>query len=54
MNALSRVFLYLLFAAFVAGTTTACNTTRGFGQDVEAAGEGIEDTAEDAEEELED
>ena len=27
---------------------TACNTTRGVGQDVEATGDAIEDTAEDA------
>jgi predicted small secreted protein len=27
----------------------ACNTTEGFGRDVQSAGEAIEDTAEDAE-----
>ncbi len=30
----------------------ACNTTRGVGEDVEAAGEGIQEVAEDAEEKL--
>jgi entericidin A len=32
----------------------ACNTTQGFGEDVEAAGDAIEDTAEEAEDELND
>ncbi len=32
----------------------ACNTTRGFGQDVEATGEAIEETAEDTQEEMND
>ena len=27
---------------------SGCNTTRGFGQDIEAAGDVIEETAEDA------
>ena len=40
--------LYLLMLIIVAIATSACNTTRGFGQDVEATGEAIEDTAEDA------
>jgi predicted small secreted protein len=40
--------LYLLTLIVVAIATSACNTTRGFGQDVEATGEAIEDTAEDA------
>jgi len=30
----------------------ACNTTRGVGEDVEAAGEGIQDVAEKSEEKL--
>jgi predicted small secreted protein len=34
--------------------TSACNTTRGFGEDVEATGEAIEDSAEDAEDEMDD
>jgi predicted small secreted protein len=32
----------------VALAASACNTTRGVGQDIEAAGDAIEDTAEDA------
>jgi len=39
--------LYLLALFLVALATSACNTTRGFGQDVEATGEAIEETAED-------
>ena len=31
---------------------SACNTTQGLGEDVEAAGDVIEDTAEEAEDEL--
>lgn len=45
----------LLQASLVALTLTAaaaglsaCNTTEGFGRDVEAAGDAIEDTAQDA------
>lgn len=33
---------------------SACNTTRGVGEDVEATGEGVQDVAEDTEDELED
>lgn len=40
--------LYLLALVLVAFATSACNTTRGFGQDVEATGDAIEDEAEDA------
>lgn len=40
--------LYLLALFLVGVATSACNTTRGFGQDVEATGEAIEETAEDA------
>jgi predicted small secreted protein len=39
--------LYLLALFLVALATSACNTTRGFGEDVEEVGEEIEDTAED-------
>lgn len=41
--------LLLTFSAFL---ISGCNTTRGFGQDVEATGEAIEETAEEAKEEL--
>jgi predicted small secreted protein len=40
--------LYLLALILVGFATSACNTTRGFGQDVEATGDTIEDTADDA------
>lgn len=39
--------IYLLALILVAFAASACNTTRGFGQDVEATGEAIEETAED-------
>lgn len=47
--------IFYLFALFLAAlATSACNTTRGFGQDVEATGDAIEETAQDAEDELTD
>jgi predicted small secreted protein len=48
MNKLALI-LMLIFA----GALSACNTTRGFGEDVAATGEGIQKVAEDTEEELE-
>jgi predicted small secreted protein len=39
---------YLLALILVSFAASACNTTRGFGQDVEATGDAIEDTADDA------
>lgn len=39
--------VYLTLMLLMAIATTACNTTKGFGQDVEAAGDAIEDTADD-------
>jgi predicted small secreted protein len=44
----SMKILYLLTLMLVAVAASACNTTRGVGQDVEAAGDAIEDTANDA------
>ena len=35
-------------------TQAACNTTRGVGEDIEAAGEAVSETAQETEEELED
>jgi predicted small secreted protein len=35
-------------------TQAACNTTRGLGQDIEAAGRAVGDLAQETEEELED
>lgn len=41
--------LALALAAMAAcGCVAACNTTKGIGEDVEAAGEGIQDVADDA------
>ena len=39
-------FLCALAALSVLGAVTACNTIEGMGQDVKAAGNGIERTAE--------
>lgn len=49
-----RTLIAMMLMIFFAGGITGCNTTRGIGQDVEAAGEGLEDLAEETEEELED
>ncbi len=49
MNKFSMVLMLIL-----GGALSACNTTRGLGEDVEATGEGIQNAAEKAEEELED
>lgn len=48
MNKLALILMLIL-----AGALSACNTTRGLGEDVEATGEGIQKVAEDTEEELE-
>jgi predicted small secreted protein len=42
------MFATILFAAATPLALSGCNTTQGFGEDVEAAGEAIEDTANDA------
>ena len=39
--------LYLLALMLVAFAASACNTTRGLGQDVEATGDAIEDEADE-------
>lgn len=39
---------FVLFAAAAALTTAACNTVAGVGRDTQAAGEAVEDAAEDA------
>lgn len=49
-----RVLATLMLTQFFAGGVVGCNTTRGIGQDVEAAGEGIEEVADETKEELED
>ena len=40
--------VFILFAAAAALTTAACNTISGVGQDAQAAGEAVTETAEDA------
>jgi entericidin B len=51
-TASSRVPLLAVVATlsmgFAASFLVACNTTKGVGEDVEAAGEGIQNVAEDA------
>lgn len=37
-----------LALVLMGASVSACNTTEGFGRDVQATGEAIEDTAEDA------
>jgi len=54
MTDLLKVLIAVSILAFTLGTLTACNTAEGLGQDVEAAGDVIEETAEETEEELED
>lgn len=46
-------YLTLFWVLLAAASLTACNTTRGFGEDVEATGDGIQNAAEKTEEELE-
>lgn len=48
---LSRSFRILALALFALGTPlalAACNTTEGVGRDISAAGDAIEDAADDA------
>ena len=40
--------IFVLVAAAAALTVAACNTVEGVGEDVEAAGEGIQEGANDA------
>lgn len=37
-----------LALTLMGASVSACNTTEGFGEDMQSAGEAIEDTAEDA------
>ena len=41
-----RFLLALLAAGFLGTTLTACNTMKGLGEDMEAAGEAIQNKAE--------
>lgn len=45
------LYMFILFAAGL--SMAACNTTRGFGEDVEATGEAVQDVAENTEEQIE-
>lgn len=40
--------IFVLLAAAAALTTAACNTIAGVGEDAQAAGQAIEETADDA------
>lgn len=44
---MKRLITVMLLALFSMGTLTACNTMAGVGKDVEAAGDKIEDKAQD-------
>lgn len=41
-----RRIIFAMFMLMLVGTTMACNTVRGVGQDVERAGEKTQDAAE--------
>jgi predicted small secreted protein len=47
----ARISALLFFGALV---LTGCNTVEGFGRDTQAAGDAIEDTADDTKKELTD
>ena len=49
-----RHMLAFFAAAILALAVTGCNTMRGAGEDVEAGGEAVSETAEDTEEAIED
>lgn len=44
---MKRLMALMLLAMFSVGALSACNTTKGFGQDVEKVGDKIEDAAKD-------
>ncbi len=54
LNDMPYRILPLLCLLAVLGGLAGCNTVEGFGKDVEAAGEAIDDTADNVEEEMED
>lgn len=45
--------LFALAALFSAGTLAACNTVQGLGEDVEAAGQAVDEAAEEAQDDPE-
>lgn len=46
-------FFYLMILSMAGLSMAACNTTRGLGEDVEAAGEEVQDVAENTKEQIE-
>ncbi|AKC87153.1 entericidin A/B family lipoprotein [Pseudoxanthomonas suwonensis] len=44
---MKRIIALTLLALFSAGTLSACNTVKGAGQDIQKAGEKVEDKAQD-------
>lgn len=48
-----KTIFYMLILIASGLSLAACNTTRGFGEDVEATGEAVQDVAENAEEQIE-
>lgn len=47
-----RTALVLIWLALVGAVTTGCNTTRGVGEDVEAAGDAVQDAAQKTEDKM--
>ena len=45
---MKRLFAVICIVALAAVALEGCNTIRGAGKDIEAAGQGIQDTADDA------
>lgn len=45
---MKRLIALMLLTLFSAGMLSACNTVKGAGQDVQKAGEKVEDAAKDA------
>jgi entericidin A len=43
MKTLKKLVACLVLLTFTAGVVTGCNTARGFGEDMESAGESIQD-----------
>lgn len=41
----ARLLLAAVLSVFAVGSLTACNTTKGVGEDVEAAGDALKDAA---------
>jgi predicted small secreted protein len=48
MNSTLRKLAWLAILGWTVGGLAACNTVKGAGKDVEAAGEEIQETADDA------